>query len=343
MLLTALFVMTMYYFLTKKYGVYFLCATLMVLTKETAVFVPVIFCLFDWRVNNFDFKKIVRSIKFLAPLVFFGIWMGLNKLFLGWFLLPTHVGWFRWKNLFSQAFHDFFMGVCIDNFMWLVLAIILAGFLHLNKIKSQLYKEKIKNYGLFVIIAIFYFWLMSLYLAAPRYLLLVYPLIFILVADFIFILFEERKAWILSFVLVILMIVSNVFSLLCTPWFNDGDRDLRLFSNIYLNKQVVEYVEKRYSDPLIVTIWPLDVFFGDPFLGYATRKHDYITIGCDFPNFSRLNDLRKDYPNRDILMINPRNICGGGGASGKDMDLMEVINWSPFDYQHLPIEIYKWK
>lgn len=340
--LTAFLVMTIYFFLVKKYGWYLISATLMVLTKEISALIPVIIFLYSWSESGFSFKKIIESSRFLLPLIPFIVWMILNKQVFGWYLLPYHMGLFGFRNLFTPNSIWFLNCICVENFMWIFLTIILIGFLYLYKTKNREKSVRIKNYVLFLAIPILYFIILSSYkMQLPRYLLFVLPLILILVSNFLFIFFEKKIFWLIVFNLLILLIVSNLFNLLYVSKFDNGDRDLRLFSNINLNKQIVEYVENNYDNPVVITVRPLNYFFNNQFYGYSRKDLDVEGVTCD--DIVDLSYLENKFPDRKLVAIYPKNICQARARQYPKFELKKILGLKMADYFHDPVYIYEKK
>lgn len=342
---TAFFLMTLYYFFEKKYWRFLISGFLFMMTKEVAVFLFLFLFLFS-VVDQYKKKKnVLKSLKYLVVIPIFLIWMIINKAIFGWFLWPGNTSWLKWQNLFSQNFNYYFIQIFIDNFLWLVLGLVISGLIFLLKTaKTKLEKDNLNILVFLIFIVGFYFILLAFYLNSTRYNLFLYPIVFVAAANSIFILFKKYVGWSLVGGLIFLMCFSNVLCLLTNPWFDDGDRDLRLFSNIYLNKETVKYVEENYADPLVITTWPLDQFFADPIFGYSTVRHDFLTVDCKFPPQSRLINLEEIFVGRDIILINPRNICNGGLIREENIYLVKTVKWKTYGGdEHFPIDIYIWK
>jgi len=77
---------TLFYYFDNKKTLYFIFATFLVLTHETAIFIPFLIFLFNIiKVKGFLLSRIKKSVFFIFPLSFFFIWLVLNKIYMGWF------------------------------------------------------------------------------------------------------------------------------------------------------------------------------------------------------------------------------------------------------------------
>jgi len=111
------FTMSFYFLFTNKRKWYILSSICLVMTRELGVIPIGIFLLFDVFVYK---KGLLNSIKLHLPsLIVFGLWMLLNKHFLGWYLWPVNV---NWKNSFDNPNYIFgFIGyIYYIILFWLV-------------------------------------------------------------------------------------------------------------------------------------------------------------------------------------------------------------------------------
>lgn len=339
--LTAFFVMTLYYFFKKDYLWYLISASLLVMTKEITIFIPAFLFTFECIQNKYNFKKAVVSLKYFVPLIFFVIWMCLNKLWLGWYLWPFNVEIMDYSRFLKIDFDYYFHSVFFEDKVCLYLSLILSGWLVVNK-EAKLKKHKNKSVvGLFIFMFFFYFLFCFLVSSLTRYILFTYVLLFILTANYLFVLFEKKVAsWIFMGVLLV-SILSNVFVLFFREDFSNGDKDLRLFSNVILNKKTVDYVKMTYNNPVFITVWPISNFLDTPVFGYLENGYEdvetiecYKTVDIDF--------YKRKYPGRELVVVSPLNICSGRDiGANTTLKLKTTLEIEALGQKHQPVYIYE--
>ena len=339
--LTAFFLMTLYYFFRKDYVKYLISAILMVLTKEVAVFIPVFLFLFNIINQGFSFKKVTRSLKYVFPLVFFGIWICLNKLYLGWFVWPFNVEIMNFSKFFETGFEYYIYDVFLSDKLGLYFSVILAGWLVLNRLADRRAKKINQITVLFVLTFIFYFYFCFLVGSLTRYILFGYVLILILLVYNITVLFKKRMVSGILILILLILIISNVFSVMFKYDFKNGDRDLRLFSNVWLNRETIDYVTKNYTNPVLVTVWPMTNFLDLPKFGYVkTGFEDIETVECH--QTVDIKSYKEKYPNRKIVVVSPLNLCDGRDIGAyTDLKIVKTLEFKIINKVHEPVYIYE--
>jgi 4-amino-4-deoxy-L-arabinose transferase-like glycosyltransferase len=290
----ALFLATLYFYFSEINLGYIVSASLLLLTKEPMIFVPVILLFFSFiQKENVISRKIIYT-----PVLVFAVWALLNKVLLGWFLWPYNVSLFSieifniykllrpLRIIFIENFHGLILG-------FIILYLIRDFLLNTDKIK----KNKIK------LLLFFYFFYLLFSLNGPflfRYILFICPLIFI-VFSFSIEKLCKKKAIQQLFVLIIclLFLGSNLYYLFYGESFiNYQDRNLSLFGAINLNRKAVDYVKKSFSSYVVISEWPLAALFEDSLFGFVESSE--LNVGVNDDN---LNEKVKAYEKNGNRLI----------------------------------------
>ena len=104
---TALFIMTLFYYFSDNKIKYSIAATLLVMTKETGIFLPVLLLFYNISFQNPKSKLIKYYIfkyqYYFIPLCIFFLWLIFNKFTLGWYL-ALGFRWFEWDLQENRAY-----------------------------------------------------------------------------------------------------------------------------------------------------------------------------------------------------------------------------------------------
>ncbi len=318
--LAALTAMTIYFYFSykrkeKALWPYLVVASLLVLVKEPAILVILSIIFFETLLNFKNiFKKevIVKLLLLSSPLLVFIVWIVVNKLTFGWFLWPYNLSYFGSNSPHETLGVDFILAsVFWHDFRSLVsIPILLAGFFLLFGVKE---KRKIlsKELLFFLILAIlsvgFFWWGPFL----PRYLLFLYPFLFIVGAASLNFLIKNRHIF-----LIISLIINCLFILRWkeSPIPLIDITNLHYLKRIEVHRQVAEFIEQDWSDYQILTHWPLCEELGFPEMGYVNQP---LAITC----------LEEEIPRIDhekILILVNEFDSRGSGLSKKLNFLLET-------------------
>ena len=346
--LTALFLAVLYSYFSEKHISYLVFASLFVLAKEAAVLAVLSLVFFDFITNFKQFKRkelLRREIVLASPFILFIIWMLLNKKFLGWHLWPYNVSYFSFERPDPRpAFNTFFSVSFQEQLLWFIYGLPFFGLLFsigFSSLRKKIFKKEfLYLFSLSVFFPLFF------YLGAflPRYSLFTYPglfLSFAWVLNKIF--FKRRKSLALIMIFVCaIFIFLPIYSVFFDPKIHGwtGERDMSYLRFVWLGKKVVGLVEEKFPGKKIVTSWPLESVFYDPFSGYVTSSIDVVV----FKDCSQLDQLENDF-----LLIAPitesREIREMEGcARSRNLDLVgEIDIKEKFPYACLvePIRIYQ--
>jgi hypothetical protein len=215
----------------------------------------------------------------LSPLLFFFVWMLLNKLFLGWFLWPTHVSFLKHFSIDAWLIKYILKCAFWVNFRFIITLIILTSILFFllfkNRIKQQPIKKEIL---LFIIISsTSIFFLAGLhhefYGYNPHYLLFIQPLFFIGGTACIVQLIKNRIVYILILGIIISLFI---YSWRLVSW--QPELNLAYLDIVEAHKQTTEFLEKNFFSSTIITHWPIIDYLTDPRLGYVNKPLQCIIL-----------------------------------------------------------------
>lgn len=153
--LTALTIISIYYFVKGKISLYIIFSSLLVLTKERGIFVPAALLFYDVIKNR---KINIRKQLILAiPLFVFGLWLLSNRLYYGSFLYPLN------STLFSPNIILFFLNIFVvlkslffDYNVWILTSLLFLSCFSFKLIKKNknLFYYLIPSFILFLLLFI---------------------------------------------------------------------------------------------------------------------------------------------------------------------------------------------
>ena len=154
---TALFLVTFYFFLSKRHISFSISCSLLLLTKEIFIFVPLLSLLIFIYVNRLDIKKIFLI---LFPLFIFLLWALSNKYIYGWFLAPYSTEIIYSSPLYILAnFLLISKYLFFDDFRWILsFIVIILPAIDIKKLRYSInFKKVLKAFAIFL----FFFFLFS--------------------------------------------------------------------------------------------------------------------------------------------------------------------------------------
>jgi hypothetical protein len=280
--MTALALMTVYYYLKKSLIKYLLSASFMLLIKEVSV-VIIFAILFLTVLKFFSSKK--RGSKSLfkdifiysLPLLVIIIWFVYHKIVAGfWFIPPGSIKNFSLelalKNLWLVIRFLF-----LDQWRF-ILSIFLLYFIQDLYFKTSLRKyldlEKIVLFLLIEVLAVLLFGFSDF---LPRYIIFLLPFFYLLTFYFLVILLRQ-----LSFkrITIVLVIIAGVLSFLFhSSWdlhrqfksfyFPPIEDNLEYLDIIALGKQITNYIATTYPDKTVYTTFPNNYMLSEIYQGYT--------------------------------------------------------------------------
>lgn len=278
--LTALSVMSLYFYFKNKRINYLIAGSLLVLTKETGIFIIAgiaIYELFKRVRKDRSFLAIKRLAFLFFPFIPFMVWLGLNRYYLGWFFWPVYKEFFFFSgtppwptgSVWDKANTIFFY-----HWRWLITFTLLIGifsaFFNL-RLRKKFFNQQFLFLSLLPLVVFLFF---SLGLFLPRYMLFVYPLLLI---AFVFSIKQMvRKKVIYLFVL------SLIAVLFTSCWFNypgkeivwGGEMNLAYLDVIRTHQKVANFLQEEYPDSRILTTGLMATEFTKPIYGYVSGGLD---------------------------------------------------------------------
>ena len=154
---TTLFLVTFYFFLSKRYVFFSISCSLLLLTKEIFIFVPFLSLFMFIHTSRFDIKKIFLI---LSPFFIFLLWMLSNKYIYGWFLAPYSAGIIHSSPLYILAnFLLISKYLFFDDFRWILsFIVIILPAIDIKKLMYSInFKKILKALAIFLsLFSIFY-------------------------------------------------------------------------------------------------------------------------------------------------------------------------------------------
>ncbi len=244
MLLALLTLMSLFYYFKHRYWLFFISASLLMLTKETGtiLIISILFCdiLYFILRKEGDFHRYLSS-KYplflsFVPVIFFFIY---QKIKIGWFFYPEHIGYLDFSpHFFSKingysSFLFLFQGRNAATITLLVLVLF-------KVIKTKRLKVSKACFTLLVFI-LFYLVFLSVNFYSTRYTLSLIPVFSILSIWGVYSLMEnEFLSTILGFVFIIFSVVY------VGTRFKDSDTNIGYRNDIRVQKEMVKFCENQH-------------------------------------------------------------------------------------------------
>jgi len=285
----ALTCLVLYLFFAERHWPAVLVASLLVLTKETGVLLPLV--LGVWL---FSEKRFRRAASYLAPVAVLGVWLfylhsrtgswfgnsEFGRYNLLWTLRLSHIG-------FSLVRRFYFL--FIGNFHWIGTLAILAG------MSAGLFRRR--RWAVAATFALLHILMVSVLGGAvlERYMLPVLP-IFYAAALVGFSAYGVNRRW-LSYAALVAGLVAGLFiNPLFWPFPYENNLAIQTFTR--LQARTAQTLETRYAGARVATIWPLTAQLSNPRLGYVGSPFQV----TELPSLSAASVAALDPKSYDILV-----------------------------------------
>ncbi len=288
-IVTTVVLATVYYFFSSNWIGYGIACSLLVLTKEPLLAVPVLLYIYSviytFQKSHTSFLTIlIKRIPLLFPLILFPIWMYINKQTLGIYLDPINQNKSYLHRFYGAPIQEILKYLFVKNGMWWIwLTFGVTLLKHSNRIKKQWIIIM-----WFITIFLFYGIFFSLSAFNPRYMLPYFPYVFISFCAVLFFAYSKKffRLFILLTVIMFLGIHINLFFFNVSDGWGEGD--LRIIQTTSLYTKTFEYVYEHYQHPLIVT-YPEVYTWSDTAFGKTPGAYKY---ECYF--FNQINDEKEE-------------------------------------------------
>lgn len=276
-IISSILYMTVFAYLSKRKALYVIFCSILVLTKEPEIFVPFILFFSSlyalWKDRTLTVKDIAKNCYLLVPSVCFGLWIMGNKYMFGWYVWPANAGFlsFSYENIFVRLKQIF-----IDSVIWPIAIVAIIG-LYLQK--NSLPKRSLMPLCfLFVFYACFYL----IFPPWPRYILPIYPLLYLMGFSSISYFKSGRYLWVCMVIFMCLLMGSwAIVAFKSQPsgmWSEEY-----LFRKISLNERTIHYIHEHYPNAVIAASGGENIeIYTDPFLGYVTPETRFSYSGLLF-------------------------------------------------------------
>ncbi len=243
MLLALLSLMGLYYYFKNKFWIFFLSASLLMLTKETGIilvisilFSDALFFILEKK-GNFRYYIVSRLPLYLAftPVSLFFIY---QKFKIGWFFYPEHIGYIDLSHNFFNKLNGY------SSFLFLFqgrnIAFVFILLLLLVKVIKNKRLKISKMWATLLIFILFYLAFLSANFYSTRYILSLIPIFSILSIWGIFALLKNK------YLLIMISSVFIIFSIAYTSHnFKGSDTNIGYRNVVYVQKEMVRYCEDK--------------------------------------------------------------------------------------------------
>lgn len=299
-ILLALFtILSIHSYFSKKYFLTAIWLSLALYTKESGFVIYIIIISYELFGIIFKKNKLKNFVILLIPLFLISIFFFLQKVIVGWFFFPEHLGFISINKFFSQlnsysSYLFIFMGRNLLSFFGIISLI----FIFIKRFKLAKEKKSILIFSLIYIIAFLFFSSINFY--SPRYLLSILPFSIMI---FIFLIKTVLEKYNKIFIILIfaLTLGNNIYFTVNKRKSNDHSLGYRNIVNVQY--QMVEYCEnqKLYDNPIFTHFLMFNNLTNKD-LGYLQNDKIFTKIQTDnsshfeYVIFSS-NELDKDFYN----------------------------------------------
>jgi 4-amino-4-deoxy-L-arabinose transferase-like glycosyltransferase len=245
---------TLYSYLEKRKLLFLISSSLLILTKETGIFLLIL--IFTWDLFSFFTggnlrsaakKQLGWSMVLAIPLLIFALHLVIQKHVFGWYLFPEHISRitsFR-KGIEELGSQEYFLQFYGQIF--LVLILVAAFIIQLFRGESILARQK-KALRLIFGFILFYLFATTFLFSTPRYLLCIHIMLVILTVFYLD--FITKHLVLVPLLLTAALAITLLYNALTRR--SNGDYNLGYTDALFLQKKAVEYFERNdlYDHPI---------------------------------------------------------------------------------------------
>jgi len=338
--ISVLLLATIYAYLSKRYFLYFITCSLLVLTKETQIFIPFLIFFYAffvaWKRHGFSLRHLWSCSFLLLPSIWFLLWIAVNKYIFGWYVWPLST-----TLLHSLSIHNVLnrlKELFIHSGIWSIAlpTLFTYYFYRVTIIKKN-------PFTLFFLISyVFYTCLFLIFPPWPRYVLPYYPLLYLLC--FICISYSKfaRYLWKSFLVFICIMIGSWIMMTVKFPISGSWGED-DLFRIISLDQQTIRFIQETYPNAIILTTGgENNQIYTDPFLGYVTEQSRFsfaAYLSCNTPTSEQKLYMKDDIrtvltnPTGPVIYIDTSSYTGACTTSPAHLQFLKRIYSNNIDTQ----------
>jgi len=318
--ITAFGLMSVYYALKGNLFKYLLCASYMVMLKETsiAIVAAILVYLIITERKNPDFKK--KALLYLIPGFFLFIFFVLQKIITGQFFCNPY---FETNPAINLSVNEIvsqgqwvLCWTLIMQHRWVLILGILFGFLMK---KNKVWRKEIL---LFLLILSFFLGAFSVIFFMTRYILSVLPYLCIMCAGAIGVILISKRQQAVFTAAVIGLFCLNMNT--HDKGYHCYDDNMQYLEMVDLHVEVCGYVEENFPLDRVLTIWPLVQALQEPYQGYVTKPINTVSMDEVF----------------DLVIYVPNPGCGSEALLEKIKE-QKIKLHKRFGKDNKIVEIYK--
>lgn len=290
--LTALSIMTIFFALRENVICYLVCASSLVLTKETGMLIlfPILLAIL---LRYYGRPKLRRTLLiYTSPFLFYLLWLLACKIYLGWFQYPSHLAISNFadtprlfKTFLDRATqlifqntrhypsgHLYYPDSASEFFLQsyhLILSVVIL--LSIKTWIDFIRRNIIGGITIFGGISV-YLIFFSLYpMGLDRYLLPIYPLFYILSSKSMDTIFKgNSKLLLIASLLIISVFVTN-WTGTRSVFGYQLETNMEYLDFIHVHQEAAKFIEKNHPRKHVLTDWPQTMELKYPFEGYVTK------------------------------------------------------------------------
>ncbi len=282
--------LSIYFYLDKKLWTSSLYASLALLTKETAIVLPIVMLLMEvirFYRKELTFRQLISSLLIIfIPFYVFGLFIIIQRIQNGWFFYPYHTGFISFDPssiYWRLTGYLNFIFIRQGRITWLIVIsvfTVVAIFRHKTQLRQTILKkwqEFPPHYFVFATLFIYVLGILgysALNFPLQRYVLLIYPVFTLLIVWMVFRLVKEKK--IFAYPIVLALATINLFYMKSPGKMVENDMAYKDLLTIQV--EICRYFDTpELKAKTLASDFPVTPSFFDPRLGYVTQTDFRLT------------------------------------------------------------------
>jgi len=272
--------LTIYYYLKKKFIWYFIFGTALIMTKESGVVVFCALSLFSFLINIKKLKLkylIVDILKILSPLVVIFIYLYIQYSMYGWFFFPGHIDFITtdlsavWNKLTDG--YGAYLAIYQGRNLLFFSSVLIFIYLLIRKKKLE-YKNMLL---LFLIFIIGFLMFSSLNFFSNRYIMcIILPFILLTVG----IIFQGLKN---KYIMIVFLIVFTGLQYREINKKTNSDHNLGYINAVKVHQSMINYcTDKELQNKYFYSYFMTRVIMTNHLSGYVEKGEEFIHVGKDY-------------------------------------------------------------
>lgn len=278
MLVTLLLVLSINFYLLKKFWLFVVSASLMVMTKETTIVFAggfMVYHLLDYLKPGKEARKyILENILLMTPLLVYAIFLLLHKKEFGTYFFSDHMGYIQISSSSILNKLQIATGIIFTRYgRNIILLAVIVALIYLLIKKKKIAGANLLGLILLQTVLFLLFSVINFY--TQRYMLVLLAL-FMIAAGILIEQLRFKKQWILTGLIAILVVVSAIYSFTKK---SNSDSDLGYVQSVKIQRQMARYCEEKgWQNKPIAASFNMIFALRNPNLGFLSGDKAFTAV-----------------------------------------------------------------